>query len=107
MLGRGGNIVELFALQNLKAFFHKRVGPRNWFHNSSNNMGREKIFAKAKKVLSGNKNLAKGKTTKSITKRINRDVVTEIGDSDTNFEIKILQKGNLSLIAVVYIIVIA
>ena len=43
---------------------------------------------------------AKGKTNKTIAGRINRCVMTEIGKSVRIFG-KILQRGNVSLIAVV------
>ena len=44
--------------------------------------------------------IAKGKTNKTIAERINRCVMTEIGKSVRIFG-KILQRGNVSLIAVV------
>ena len=46
------------------------------------------------------KEIAKVKTNKSIAERINRSVRTEIGESVRIFG-KILQRGNLGLIAVV------
>ena len=46
------------------------------------------------------KEIAKGKTNKSIAARINRCVMTEIDESVRIFG-KILQRGNLGLIAVV------
>ena len=46
------------------------------------------------------KEIAKVKTNKSIGERINRCVMTEIGESVRIFG-KILQRGNLGLIAVV------
>ena len=46
------------------------------------------------------KEIAKAKTTRSIGERINRCVMTEIGESVRIFG-KILQRGNVSLIAVV------
>ena len=46
------------------------------------------------------KEIAKVKTNKSIGERINRCVMTEIGETVRIFE-KILQRGNLGLIAVV------
>jgi DNA-binding NarL/FixJ family response regulator len=54
-------------------------------------MGRRKDFTEAEKATIM-KEIAKGKTTKSIAERINRHVVTV-----TNF-FKILQRGNLVLI---------
>ena len=46
------------------------------------------------------KEIAKAKTTGSIGERINRFVMTEIGES-VRILGKILQRGNVSLIAVV------
>ena len=46
------------------------------------------------------KEIAKVKTNKSIGERINHCVMTEIGETVRIFE-KILQRGNLGLIAVV------
>ena len=46
------------------------------------------------------KEIAKVKTTRSICERISRCVMTEIGESERIFG-KILQRGNVSLIAVV------
>ena len=46
------------------------------------------------------KEIAKVKTTRSIGERINRCVMTEIGESVRIFG-KILQRGNVSLISVV------
>ena len=46
------------------------------------------------------KEIAKAKTNRSICERINRFVTTEIGERVRIFG-KILQKGNVSLIAVV------
>ena len=58
-----------------------------------------KDFAEGEKVLVI-KEIAKVKTNKSIGERINRCVMTEIGETVRIFE-KILQRGNLGLIAVV------
>ena len=46
------------------------------------------------------KEIAKAKTTRLIGERINRCVMTEIGESVRIFG-KILQRGNVSLISVV------
>ena len=46
------------------------------------------------------KEITKGKTNKSIAERMNRCVMTEICESVRIFR-KILQRGNLDLIAVV------
>ena len=46
------------------------------------------------------KKMAKVKTNKSIAERISRCVMTEIGESVRTYG-KILQRGNLDLIAVV------
>ena len=62
-------------------------------------MGCGKDLAEGEKVL-GIKEITKVKTKKSIAERINCCVMTEIGESLRIFE-KILQKGNLGLIAVV------
>ena len=62
-------------------------------------MGCGKDLAEGKKVLVI-KEIAKVKTNKSIAERINRCVMTKIGESLRIFE-KILQRGNLGLIAVV------
>ena len=61
-------------------------------------MGCEKDLAEGEKVLI--KEITKVKTNKSIAERINRCVMTEIGERARIFG-KILQRGNLSLIAVV------
>ena len=58
-----------------------------------------KDLAEGKKVLVI-KDITKVKTNKSIVERINRCVMTEIGESVRIFG-KILQRGNLGLIAVV------
>ena len=58
-----------------------------------------KDLAEGKKLLVI-KEIAKAKTNKSIGERINRCVMTEIGVSVGIFG-KILQRGNVSLIAVV------
>ena len=58
-----------------------------------------KDLAEGEKVLVI-KEIAKVKTNKSIGKRINRCVMTEIGETVRIFE-KILKRGNLGLIAVV------
>ena len=62
-------------------------------------MGFGKDFAEGEKVLVI-KEIAKVKTNKSIAEKINRCVMTKIGESARIFE-KILQRGNLGLIAVV------
>ena len=62
-------------------------------------MARGKDLAEDEKVLVI-KEIAKVKTYKSIGERINRCVMTEIGETVRIFE-KILQRGNLGLIAVV------
>ena len=54
-----------------------------------------KDLAEGEKVLVI-KEIAKVKTNKSIGERINRCVMTEIGET-----VRILQRGNLGLIAVV------
>ena len=61
-------------------------------------MGCGKDLAEGEKVLI--KETTKVKTNKSIAERINRCVMTEIGESVRIFG-KILQRGNLGLIAVV------
>ena len=61
-------------------------------------MGCEKDLAEGEKVLI--KEITKVKTNKSVAERINRCVMTEIGERARIFG-KILQRGNLSLIAVV------
>ena len=61
-------------------------------------MGCAKDLAAGEKVLVI-KEITKGKTNKSIAERINRCVMTEIGESVKIFG-KILQRGNLVLIAV-------
>ena len=58
-----------------------------------------KDLAEGEKVLAI-KEITKVKTNKSIVERMNRFVMTEIGESVTIFR-KILQRGNLGLIAVV------
>ena len=58
-----------------------------------------KDLAEGEKVLVI-KEIAKVKTNKSIGERINRCVMTEKGETVRIFE-KILQRGNLGLIAVV------
>ena len=58
-----------------------------------------KDLAEGEKVLVI-KEIAKVKKNKSIGERINRCVMTEIGETVRIFE-KILQRGNLGLIAVV------
>ena len=58
-----------------------------------------KDLAEGEKVLVI-KEIARVKTNKSIGERINRCVMTEIGETVRIFE-KILQRGNLGLIAVV------
>ena len=62
-------------------------------------MGCGKDLAEGEEVLVI-KEIAKVKTNKSIGERINRCVMTEIGESVRIFG-KILQRGNLGLIAVV------
>ena len=62
-------------------------------------MGCGKDLAEGEKVLVI-KEIAEVKTNKSIAERINRCVMTEIGESERIFG-KILQRGNLSLLAVV------
>ena len=62
-------------------------------------MGCRKDLAEGKKVFVI-KEIAKFKTNKSIAERLNRCVMTEIGESVGIFG-KILQRGNLGLIAVV------
>ena len=62
-------------------------------------MGCGKDLAEGEKVLVI-KEIAKVKKKKSIAERINRCVVTKIGESERIFG-KILQRGNLGLIAVV------
>ena len=58
-----------------------------------------KDLAEGEKVLVINK-IAKVKINKSIAERINRCVMTEIGESVRIFG-KILQRGNFDLIAMV------
>ena len=58
-----------------------------------------KALAEGEKVLAINE-IAKVKTNKSIAEGMNRCVTTEIGESVRIFR-KILQRGNLGLIAVV------
>ena len=58
-----------------------------------------KDLAEGEKVLAI-KEISKVKTNKSITERMNRSVMTEIGKSVRIFG-KILQRGNLGLIVVV------
>ena len=62
-------------------------------------MGCGKDLAEGEKVLVI-KEIAKVKTNKSIAERINRRVMTKIGESVRIFG-KIFQRGNLGLIAVV------
>ena len=62
-------------------------------------MGCGKDLAEGEKVLLI-KEIAKVKTNESIAKKINRSVMTEIGESVRIFG-KILQRENLGLIAVV------
>ena len=62
-------------------------------------MGCGKDLAESENVLVINE-ITKVETNKSITERINRCVMTEIGKSVRIFG-KILQRGNLGLIAVV------
>ena len=62
-------------------------------------MGCVKDLAEGQKVLVL-KEIAKVKTNKSIAERINRSVMTEIGESVRIFG-KILQRGNLGLIAMI------
>ena len=58
-----------------------------------------KALAEGEKVLAINE-ITKVKTNKSIAEGMNRCVMTEIGESERIFR-KILQIGNLGLIAVV------
>ena len=62
-------------------------------------MGCGKDLAEGENVLVIKK-ITKVKTNKSIAERINRCVMTEIGESVRIFG-KILQRGNIGLIAVV------
>ena len=62
-------------------------------------MGCGKDLAEGEKALVI-KEITNVKTNKSITERINRCVLTEIGESVRIFG-KILQRGNLDLIAMV------
>ena len=62
-------------------------------------MGCGKDLAEGEKVLVI-KSITRVKTNKSIAERINRCVLTEIGESVRIFG-KILQRGNLGLIAMV------
>ena len=62
-------------------------------------MGCVKDLAEGQKVLVI-KEIAKVKTNKSIAERINRSVMTEIDESVRIFG-KILQRGNLGLIAMI------
>ena len=62
-------------------------------------MGCGKDLAEGENVLVI-KEIAKVKTNKSIAERINRCVMTKIGES-VRISGKILQRGNLGLIAVV------
>ena len=62
-------------------------------------MGCEKHLAEGEKVLVI-KEIAKDKKNKSVAERINRCLMTKIGESLRTFG-KILQRGNLGLIAVV------
>ena len=62
-------------------------------------MGCAKDLSEGEKVLVI-KEITKVKTNRSIAERINRCVMTEIGESVRIFG-KILQRGNLGLIAVV------
>ena len=62
-------------------------------------MGCTKDVAEGEKVLVI-KEITKVKTNKSIAEKINRCVMTEIGESVRIFE-KILQTGNLGLFVVV------
>ena len=62
-------------------------------------MGCGKDLAEGENVLVI-KEIAKVKTNKSIAERINRCVMTKIGES-VRISRKILQRGNLGLIAVV------
>ena len=59
----------------------------------------EKTLQKAKKFFAI-KEITKVKTNRSIAERMNRCVMTEIGESVSIFR-KILQRGHLGLIAVV------
>ena len=61
-------------------------------------MGCGKDLAEGEKVLVINE-IVKIKTNKSVAERINRCVITEIGESVKIFG-KIFQRGNLGLIAV-------
>ena len=62
-------------------------------------MGCGKDLAEGEKLLVI-KEITKVRTNKSIAERINRCVITEIGESVRIFG-KILERGNLALIAVV------
>ena len=62
-------------------------------------MGCGKDLAEGEKVVVI-KEITKVKTNKSIVERINRCVMTEIGESLRIFR-KILQRGNLDLLVVV------
>ena len=59
-----------------------------------------KDLAEGQKVLAI-KEITKVKTNKSIAERMNRCVMTEICESVSRIFRKILQRGNLGLIAVV------
>ena len=103
-MNQGGDIVGLFAFHinhviSKSRPSSRRGGPRYYFNNSSSDMGCKKDLAKGEKVLVI-KEIAKVKTNKSIAERINSYVMTKIGESVRIFG-KILQRGNLGLIAVV------
>ena len=83
----------------MQAFLQKRGGPRYKFNNSSSDIECGKDIVEGKKLLFIEE-IAKVKTNKTIAGRINRCVMTEIGKSVRIFG-KILQTGNVSLIAVV------
>ena len=90
-MGEGGDIGALFAFHINHVISKSR--------RSSRNMGCGKDLVEGENVLVI-KEIAKVRTNKSIAGRINRCVMTEIGESVRIFG-KLLQRGNLGLIAVV------
>ena len=99
-----GDIVGLFAFHINHVSQNPGVPPeKRWstllVNNSSSDMECGKDLAKGEKVLAI-KEIAKVKTNRSIVERMNRCVMTEMDESIRIFR-KILQRGNLDLIAVV------
>ena len=100
-MGQGGDIVGLFAfhinhvISNSRRSSRKEVVHAITINDFSSDIGCGKDLADGEKVLVI-KEIAKVKTNKSFAERINRCVMTEIGESVRIF-VKILQKNPVNL----------